>query len=96
MVPNQFIEIKITVFGYVWCLTGNILHFCPVSQSILRQELLDLVLMNQSIVPSPPWCVCGFNFFMSAFPWFPDLHINGHNLVPALWFSVSKIYSFFC
>ena len=30
---------------------------------------------------------------MSAIPRFPDIHINGSNLVLALWFSISQVYS---
>ena len=31
---------------------------------------------------------------MSTFTYLPDLYINGHNLVLALWFRVSQVYSF--
>ena len=54
----------------------------------------NIGLMNQAIVPKPPWCVRCFRFVMSALSKFPDLNINGKNLVLVIWFSVRQINSF--
>ena len=60
----------------------------------MRQELSDVGFVHQAIFLQPSWCVFCFHFVMSTFTYLPDLYINGHNLVLALWFRVSQVYSF--
>ena len=69
-------------------------HCSPTLQLIMSQELSDVGFVHQAIFLQPSWCVFCFHFVMSMFTYLPDLYINGHNLVLALWFRVSQVYSF--